>query len=136
MRLFGEWRARKGGRALHNLLAGEMPRALAVALCGLAGAGDAAVARTGKQALRALAEACSDLRLHITGTEGWSRAMVTRGGVALKELEPSTLACRKVVNLFCVGEVVDLDGWCGGYNLTWAFASGRLAGCAGARQLS
>ncbi len=135
-RLFAEWRSRKGGRALHNLLSGEMPRALAVTLCGLSGARDVAAARAGKQAVAALAAACCGLRLHITGTEGWGRAMVTRGGVALKELEPATLACRNVVNLFCAGEIADLDGWCGGYNLTWAFASGRLAGRACAVSLS
>jgi predicted flavoprotein YhiN len=54
--------------------------------------------------------------------------MVTRGGVALHELNPKTLACRRIDGLLCAGEVIDLDGRCGGYNLTWAFASGRLAG--------
>lgn len=134
-RLFHEWREHKGGRALHNLLSGEMPRALAAAMCELAGARDVAVAQASKQTLRALAAACSGIRLNVTGTDGWGRAMVTRGGVALKEIDPATLACWKVVNLFCVGEVVDIDGWCGGYNLTWAFASGRMAGLAGAKPL-
>ena len=54
--------------------------------------------------------------------------MVTRGGVALEELDPRTLACRRLPGLHCAGEIVDLDGPCGGYNLTWAFASGWLAG--------
>lgn len=128
--LFEGWRTAHGGRALHNLLAGEMPRALAQTLCGLAGAGALAVARARRETLRALAAACAELELNITGTEGWERAMVTRGGVALGELSPRTLACRRVHGLHCVGEVVDLDGRCGGYNLTWAFASGRLAGLA------
>ena len=125
--LFSGWRAAHGGRALHNLLSGELPRALAVALCGLAGAGDTAAARASKATLLALAAACADLPLHVTGTEGWHRAMATRGGVALDELNPKTLECRRVRNLFCAGEVVDLDAPCGGFNLTWAFASGRLA---------
>lgn len=125
--LFSGWRAAHGGRALHNLLSGELPRALAVTLCGLAGAGETAAARAGKATLQALAAACADLPLHVTGTEGWHRAMATRGGVALGELDPKTLACRRVRNLFCAGEVVDLDAPCGGFNLTWAFASGRLA---------
>ena len=126
--LFETWRVRHGGRALHNLLAGELPRALAATLCELAGARELAAARAGKSVLDALAAACADLPLHIIGTEGWNRAMVTRGGVALKELDPQTLACRRIRGLACVGEGVDLDGRCGGYNLTWAFASGRLAG--------
>lgn len=126
--LFEGWRQRHGGRALHNLLAGELPRALATALCGLADASDTAVARAKKSALEALAAACADLPLRCAATDGWDRAMATRGGVALSELDPKTLACRRIRGLFCAGEVVDLDGPCGGYNLTWAFASGRLAG--------
>ncbi|HNX34889.1 MAG TPA: aminoacetone oxidase family FAD-binding enzyme [Kiritimatiellia bacterium] len=128
--LFEGWRGRHGGRALHNLLSGELPRALAAALCGVAGVHDLAVARARKEALLALAEACADLRLNVTGTEGWERAMATRGGVALRELDPKTLACRNIRGLYCAGEVVDLDGRCGGFNLTWAFASGRQAGLA------
>ncbi len=126
--LFGDWRTRHGGRALHNLLSGEMPRALASVLCSLAGARDVAAARAKKVVLETLATICADAPLHITGTEGWDRAMVTRGGVALSELHAATLACRRIRGLYCAGEVVDLDGRCGGYNLTWAFASGRLAG--------
>ena len=125
---FEEWRLRHGGRALHNLLSGELPRALATTLCGLAGAAECAAARAKKSTLEALASACAEVPLHVVNTEGWNRAMVTRGGVALNELDPKTLACRRVRGLFCAGEVVDLDGRCGGFNLTWAFASGRLAG--------
>lgn len=128
--LFEGWRGRHGGRALHNLLSGELPRALAAALCEVTGVCDLAAARARKEALLALADACADLRLNVTGTEGWERAMVTRGGVSLRELDPKTLACRNLRGLYCVGEVVDLDGRCGGFNLTWAFASGRQAGLA------
>lgn len=129
--LFDGWRRAHGGRALHNLLAGELPRALAETLCGLSGASQVAASRAGKAALRALAQACAGQPLRVTGTEGWNRAMVTRGGVALEELDPKTLACRRVRGLHCAGEAVDLDAPCGGYNLTWAFASGRLAALSG-----
>lgn len=125
---FEGWRLRHGGRALHNLLAGELPRALAAALCTRAGVENLAAARAKKSVLETLAAACADCPLRITGTESWERAMVTRGGVALNELDPRTLACHRRPGLFCAGEVVDLDGRCGGFNLTWAFASGRLAG--------
>jgi hypothetical protein len=50
--------------------------------------------------------------------------------IALKELNASTLACRRIRNLYCAGEGVDVDAPCGGYNLTWAFASGYLAAAA------
>ena len=74
-----------------------------------------------------LAGLCGDCALQVTGTEGWSRAMLTRGGVALHALEANTLACKRIRNLHCAGEIIDLDAPCGGFNLTWAFASGRLA---------
>ena len=122
------WRTTHGGRDLHNLLAGELPRKLAETLCGLAGLPATAVARAPRARLEALAGLCAEAPLTITATQGWDQAMVTRGGVALEELDPRTLACRRFPGLHCVGEVVDLDGPCGGYNLTWAFASGWLAG--------
>jgi hypothetical protein len=128
--LFAQWRERHGSRSIQNLLSGELPRALAVALCTASGLSDVVMARAGKKELLALAMQCSECPLRVTGTEGWERAMLTRGGVALKELEPSTLACRRIRNLHCVGETVDVDAPCGGYNLTWAFASGFLAASA------
>lgn len=54
--------------------------------------------------------------------------MVTRGGVALKEVDPQTLASRLLPGLAFAGEILDLDGPSGGFNLQWAFSSGRLAG--------
>ena len=125
--LFAAWRQTHGGRMMHNLLSGELPRALATALCAQAGLSRAAVAQVGKKAAQTLAGLCGDCALRVTGTEGWSRAMLTRGGVALRELDAQTLACKRIRNLHCAGEVVDLDAPCGGFNLTWAFASGCLA---------
>jgi len=127
LELFAQWRERHGTRSMHNLLSGELPRALAVALCTASGLSDMVMARAGKKELLALAIQCSECPLRVTGTEGWERAMLTRGGIALKELNASTLACRRIRNLYCAGEGVDVDAPCGGYNLTWAFASGYLA---------
>jgi len=58
--------------------------------------------------------------------------MVMRGGVRLKDVRPETLSSRHVPGLFFAGEVLDLDGPCGGSNLQWAFASGHPAGTAAA----
>ncbi len=127
MALFSQWRQKHGNRSFHNLLSGELPRALAVALCRASGLEEVVVARAGKKELQALAMFCAECPLTVTGTEGWGRAMLTRGGVALKELNAQTLAARRISNLTCIGEVVDVDAPCGGYNLTWAFASGFLA---------
>lgn len=128
--LFDSWRASHGGRALHNLLAGEMPARLAQALCRQAGVWDVAVARARRSQLDALAEWCGDAPLAIAATEGWTQAMVTRGGVAWEDVHARTLESRRASGLFFAGEILDADGPCGGYNLTWAFASGRLAGSA------
>jgi predicted flavoprotein YhiN len=78
--------------------------------------------------LRRLSEILAAVPLTIDATEGWDKAMVTRGGVRLKEVEPKTLASRRAEGLWLAGEMLDLDGPCGGYNLTWALASGYLAG--------
>ena len=59
--------------------------------------------------------------------------MATRGGVALRDVDARTLSSRVVRGLFFAGEVLDVDGPCGGWNLQWAFASGRLAGIEAAR---
>ena len=70
----------------------------------------------------------NSLPLKIKGTDGWDKAMLTHGGVALKKVNPDTLESRLISGLFFAGEILDLQGPCGGYNLQWAFASGTLAG--------
>jgi predicted Rossmann fold flavoprotein len=65
--------------------------------------------------------------LTVVGHGGFEQAMVTRGGVSLKEVDPHTLASKLIKGLFFCGEVLDLDGPCGGFNLQWAFSSGYLA---------
>ncbi len=56
------------------------------------------------------------------------KAMAMRGGVSLKDVCPDTLESRLVKGLYFAGEILDLVGPCGGYNIQFAFASGRLAG--------
>ena len=66
--------------------------------------------------------------LTVTGHEGFKMAMITRGGISLKEIDPKTMQSRLIAGLYFCGEIMDLDGPCGGYNLQWSFASGYLAG--------
>lgn len=66
--------------------------------------------------------------LTITGHDGFKMAMITRGGVSLREIDPRTMESKIIKGLYFCGEVMDLDGPCGGYNLQWSFASGYLAG--------
>ncbi len=75
-----------------------------------------------------IAATLKDFRLTVTGTKNYNDAQVTRGGADVSEFDNSTMMSRKVKNLFACGEVLDVDGACGGFNLAWAFASGRLAG--------
>ena len=70
--------------------------------------------------------------LTVIGHDGFKMAMITRGGVSLKEISPDTMESKILKGLFFCGEVMDLDGPCGGYNLQWSFASGYLAGHLGA----
>jgi len=60
--------------------------------------------------------------------EGFEAGFVTRGGVKLAGVDPQTLASRLLAGLYLAGEMLDLDGPCGGFNLQWAFAGGWLAG--------
>jgi predicted Rossmann fold flavoprotein len=68
------------------------------------------------------------LAVPITDTLGFNKAEVTTGGVRLTEVHSQTMESKKVPGLFLAGELLDLDGWIGGYNFTAAFATGWLAG--------
>lgn len=78
--------------------------------------------------LRALADRIHRLDLHPTGTEGFAKAEVTRGGVDTRKLSSKTMEAQTVPNLYVIGETVDVTGWLGGYNFHWAWASGHAAG--------
>ena len=73
-------------------------------------------------------DACKNFRLPLRGTEGFDNAQVTAGGLRTADFDPETMQSRLVPGLYVCGELLDIDGDCGGYNLQWAWASGRLAG--------
>lgn len=78
--------------------------------------------------LERVADACRNFRLALLGTEGFDCAQVTAGGIKTGGFDPETLESWFMPRLFVCGELLDVDGDCGGYNLQWAWASGRLAG--------
>ncbi|HUT34043.1 MAG TPA: NAD(P)/FAD-dependent oxidoreductase [Planctomycetota bacterium] len=125
---FDAWHRAHGKRLVRTLLAAHLPASLAAEVCRLAGCAEARASGATSAQRLALASLISALSFGITATEGFGQAVVTRGGVALKEVDPRTLQSRLRRGLFFAGEVLDLDGPCGGYNLQWAFASGALAG--------
>ena len=75
-----------------------------------------------------LAKICKSLPFRISGSKSFKDAQVTSGGIRLEEVDPLTLESKFVENLYFAGEVLDVDAPCGGYNLSFAFASGVLAG--------
>ncbi len=75
----------------------------------------------------AIAGICKKFVLEVTGTNGWQQAQVTGGGVNTKEFSPITMESKKVKGLFAAGELLNVTGDCGGFNLQWAWTSGILA---------
>jgi predicted Rossmann fold flavoprotein len=110
---------------LRTALAEALPQRLAVAL---AEGATRPMAELTDKTLSAVAERLKNWRLVPSGTEGFAKAEVTRGGVDTSALSSQTMAARKVPGLYFIGEAVDVTGWLGGYNFQWAWASGWVAG--------
>ena len=70
----------------------------------------------------------------LTEPLGMDSAQVTAGGIVTAEFDPATMESRRVRGLYACGEVLDVDGDCGGYNLQWAWSSGRLAGSSAGKE--
>ena len=81
--------------------------------------------------IQALTALVADFALPVRGVKGFDSAQVTAGGIAWEEFTPESLESRLVPGLYAAGEVLDVDGDCGGFNLMFAFASGILAGSEG-----
>ena len=122
-------RQTRGKAELQTILGEILPQRLAQSLA----AEQAAAGPLGglpQRLLDAVAARLSDWRLLPTGTEGFAKAEVTRGGIDTRALSSRTMQVEKVPGLFFVGEAVDVTGWLGGYNFQWAWASGWAAGTA------
>ena len=79
---------------------------------------------------RLLSHALVAWPLPVVGTRGYTYAEATAGGVALTEIDPATMESRVCPRLYCVGEMLDVDGRIGGFNFQWAWSSARVAGSA------
>ena len=127
-----EWSAAlapQGARTVTGALRAALPDRLAAVL----------LAQAGVEATRTLSELRRDERLRLievlvrgvlpwSGDEGYKKAEVTGGGMALEEVNPRTMESRRHPGLFICGEVLDAFGPIGGYNFLWAWATGRAAG--------
>jgi hypothetical protein len=106
-----------------------LPESVSRALCFLAGAQpDTGFNKLDGVVRDRLIKLLAWTPLTITGHDGFKMAMITRGGVSLKEIRPETMESKILKGLYFCGEVMNLDGPCGGYNLQWSFSSGYLAG--------
>ena len=84
--------------------------------------------------LEKVCKTAKSLEIHLTEAMGMDSAQVTAGGIFTSEFEETTMESKLVPGLFACGEVLDIDGACGGFNLQWAWSSGRLAGCAAGKE--
>lgn len=128
--------AQNGRQHIKNCLDGFLPHRLVAPLLAAAGIeSDRMAAQAGRHIAEQIARAMSDWTLTVTGTQGIHSAMVTAGGVSLREINPASLESRLVPGLYFAGEVLDLDGDTGGYNLQAACSTGYLAGQSAAAAL-
>jgi predicted Rossmann fold flavoprotein len=113
----------------------HLPGRLAARLVAEAGVPDGRrAADLGRAERAALVERLTAYLLPWTGDEGFKKAEVTGGGVALDEVDPRTLESRRCPGLFLCGELLDAFGPIGGHNFAWAWATGRAAGLGAARR--
>ena len=85
-------------------------------------------------ALRLAARTAKQLDVTLKEPMGMDAAQVTAGGICTEEFDEKTMESKLVPGLYACGEVLDVDGDCGGYNLQWAWSSGRLAGFSAGRK--
>ena len=117
-----------GAHEASTLLVGSCHTRLGQMLCKAAGFTTQCAAGLTDSDLERIARQTKRFALPITGTCGFDQAQVTAGGLRTEEFDPETLESRVVPGLYACGEVLDVDGDCGGFNLQWAWSSGHLAG--------
>ena len=110
---------------LTGILHNRLGRVL-VQSCGISGY--VPVRQLEEAEIRMVSHAVKHFEVTLTEPMGMDSAQVTAGGIVTAEFDPNTMESRLVPGLFACGEVLDIDGDCGGYNLQWAWSSGRLAG--------
>lgn len=116
-----------------NLLTGFMPKKLGEAVVKSAGVPVVkAVGQLGDKEIKTIASGAKKFSFSVSGLRSFDDAQVVSGGADLREFDKYTLESLRCKNLYACGELLDIDGPCGGYNLLWAFASGIAVG----RQIS
>ena len=115
-------------KQLKNALAGFLPERLLLFLLEKIGISELSYNQTSKEQLNRFDSYCKDWSMTANKTFGLEKSFVTGGGVELKEINPKELASKKIPGLYFAGEVLDVNGYTGGYNITTAFCTGYVAG--------
>lgn len=124
-----------GAKAVKNALAGVVPAELLnTVLKNLEIDPDKKASRISKPERNLIAKNLKNLILTVSQTRSFKEAQVTAGGLDVKEINPQTLESKKIPRLFFAGEIIDVDGDSGGFNLQWAWSSGYLAGLSAAQR--
>ena len=120
----------KGFTSIDNLLTGFLPKAVGIAICKACNLykSDKLISELGEKDIRKIAEKIKNFPLEVIGTKDFKDSQVTSGGVKTNEIDNKTMQSKICRNLYFAGEIIDVDGGCGGFNLQWAWASGMLAG--------
>ncbi len=125
LRDFGENQNKDFINSLDKLL----PKSLIPIIVSLSGiAPDTKVNQINRESRLRLCDTVKNLTLHITGTRPVEEAIITSGGISVKEINPATMESKLIKGLFFAGEIIDTDAYTGGFNLQIAFSTGYLAG--------
>lgn len=129
LQLFRQRQQRLAGRKMESFFTGLLHQKLGQQLLRMANVRpELPVAELSEKQLRSLASLSVRFKAECVEMNGFQQAQVVAGGVDTSEVDPVTMASRLVPGLYFAGEVLDIDGICGGYNLQWAWASGYVAG--------
>lgn len=129
VQLYRQRQERLAGRKMESFFTGLLHQKLGQLLLRMASVRpELPVAELSEKQLRSLASLSVRFKAECVEMNGFLQAQVVAGGVDTTEVDPGTMASRLVPSLYFAGEVLDIDGICGGYNLQWAWASGFVAG--------
>lgn len=117
---------RSSNKLLSNFLANYFSQKLAQSICNLLKF-DTSLSQLSKAQVTAIDQLIHKFQICPSGSEGYKKAEVTRGGVDTNELNSKNMQSKKINGLYFIGEVVDVTGWLGGYNFQWAWASAYAA---------
>ena len=119
--------------SFHNALGGLLPKSLIPVVIRRTGTdGRKPVNQITKEDRERLVQQIKGLTFTVDSLRGWNEAIITRGGVSVREVNPSTMESRLVKHLYFAGEMLDLDALTGGFNLQIAWSTGYLAGMSAA----